>query len=328
MKKVLVIFLLLVTVISSDCLAQQRTKHQPPRKPVAEAAPAPQPEEAKVPPVAGDPSKDNVAIYPFTVASGFDYEYAQSVGNAVESGFVRSTRFNVLERSRFGSIKEEERFKEVNTDNVVRQAAKFGAKYVVTGHITGAATSPVYNSYDHSLGGYQTSISLAFKIIEVETGLIKVAENLNITGSAGSETQAKGNAIAKIDGITRNIIASYFPQKFKFMAIGATEVKKKQNVLTTFKFWGGSDNGIKPGDVVEVYFINYAVNPSTNKKVEEKNNIGWATITAINSGSTATCEVYKPQKYGAAMLEAVNKTPDLVVIEYTGHDRPRNFFGL
>ena len=277
-------------------------------------------------PVAGDPTKDNVAIYPFTSASGFEYDYAESVGTAIEAGFVRSVRFNVVERNRFGAISKEERFKEANTSDLVKMAVKFGAKYIITGHITGANTGELYSSYDHKFQGYQTSISVAFKIIEVETSLIKVSESMNIVGQGGSTALAKGNAYGSIDGITRKLIAANFPQRFKFMALGTTEVKKKQQVLTSFKFWGGADNGVKVGDIVEIYYLSYVTNPATNKQVEEKNSVGIATITAVNSGSTSSCEVYKPQKYGAQMLDLATKTPNLMVIEYTGGSRPRGFF--
>jgi len=313
---------MLVISTGHQCLAQAKSKKTS-LQVVPKTIPPP-PEPSKI---LGDPSKDNIAIYPFTSATGFDYGYAESVGNAVEAGFVRSSRFNVVERNRFGAIKAEERFKEVNTDNIVKIAAKLGAKYIITGHITGASTAEYYSS-DHKYLGYQTTINVAFKIIEVESSLIKASESINIVGQAATSPISKGNAYASLDGITRTLIANYFPQQFKFMSIGTTEVKKKVPVLTTFKFWGGSDNGIKVGDVVQLYYLTYVVNPATNKKIAEKNSIGFATINAINSGSTSTCEVYKPQKYGEQLLNLFTNTPDLVLIEYSGHDRPRNIFGF
>ncbi|RYE29047.1 MAG: hypothetical protein EOP42_15305, partial [Sphingobacteriaceae bacterium] len=148
MKKKLLIFLILFASVNFS-YSQQRSK-----SPVKTAVKKPvsitetkQPEPV-LKPIQIEPGKDVVAIYPFTSASGYDYEYAQSVGNAIESGFVRSVRFNVVERNRFGSISQEERFKEVNTANVVKLAAKLGAKYIITGHITGASTNEVYTS-DH-----------------------------------------------------------------------------------------------------------------------------------------------------------------------------------
>lgn len=331
MKRSLSTLMLLIFLISSNSFAQVKSKKAVPApkpstvsKSASETAPAAQEEVHQQ--TVGDPNRDNVAIYPFTSATGYDYEYAQSVGNAVESGFVRSARFNVVERNRFGAIKDEERFKEVNTDNIVKLAAKFGAKYIITGHITGANTGETRSSYDNKFTGYQTSISLTFKIIEVESGLIKATEAITISGSGGSTAIAKGNAYGSIDGITRKLIAGNFPQRFKFMSVGTTEVKKKQTVLNTFKIWAGSENGIKIGDVVEVYYLTYVVNPTTNRKIEERNHLGIATIIAVNSGSTSTCEVYKPNKYGAPILDVVSKTPELVSIEYTGGTKPRGFF--
>lgn len=327
MKRFLLI--LITSIISQLGFAQSKParKQSAPVKPPVVQNPQPAPAPQAPAPVIGDPTKDNVAIYPFTSASGFDYTYAESVGNAVESGFVRSARFNVVERNRFGSISQEERFKEVNTDNIVKIAAKLGAKYIITGHITGASTAEYYDS-DHRLSGYQTTINVAFKIIEVETSLIKASESVNIIGQGATNPLSKGNAYASINGITRTLIANNFPQQFKFMSVLTTETKKDITMLTVFKFWGGSDNGIKVGDVVQLYSLSYVFNPTTNKKITEKNIIGFATITAINSGSTSTCEVYKPKKYGAQLLDAFTKTPDLVSIEYSGHDRPRGIFGL
>lgn len=324
-------FLLLLTgiaLLNLSLQAQTKTKKQT-SAPVAKTSGTTAVTPAAAPaasPVLGDPGKDNVAIYPFTSAAGFVYDYAEGVGSAVEAGFVRSVRFNVVERNRFGAISKEERFKEVNTSDLVKVAAKFGAKYIITGHITGANTGEVYSTYDHKFQGYQTTISVAFKIIEVESSLIKVSESMNIVGQGATSALSKGNAFASIDGITRRLIAANFPQRFKFMSVGTTEVMKKQQVLTTFKFWGGADNGVKVGDVVEVYYLTYVTNPATNRQVEEKNNIGIATITAVNSGSTASCIVYKPQKYGAKMLELVNKDTGLIIIEYTGGSKPRGFF--
>lgn len=325
MKTKLLVFLMLLACVNLS-YSQQRSKSsvKTATKNTVSPAPVKQP-EPEIKPVLAEPGKEVVAIYPFTSASGYDYSYAQSVGNAIESGFVRSVRFNVVERSRFGAISQEERFKEANTTNVVKVAAKFGAKYIITGFITGASTNEIYDN-EHKFSGYQTSISVAFKIIEVETSLIKASEPIIITGKGGSEAVAKGNAYSSIDEITRRIIASYFPQGFKLMSIASTEIKKKQEVLSTFKFWGGSENGVKVGDVVEIYLLNYIVNPQTNRKVEERTNIGFATVIATNSGTSSTCSVYKPQKFGAQLLNTFKTTPDLVVISYSGGAKPRGFF--
>jgi len=281
--------------------------------------------EEEITPVIAEPGKEIVAIYPFTTSRGYDYEYAQSVGNAVEAGFVKSSRFTVVERTRFGSIKTEERFQEVNTSSIVKVASKFGAKYIVSGHITGANTGELHDSQG-KFTGYQTSISVAFKIIDVETSQIKVTENLNLAGSGGSTASSVGSAYSSIDGVTRRVIASYFPQRFPFMAIVAKETKKKEEQLTAFKIWGGSDHGLKAGDMVEIYVVTEVMNPATKKKISEKQLVGAAEISQINSGTTATCTVFKPRKYGKALLDLVSGTPEIIAIEYTGGQRPKSFW--
>lgn len=276
-------------------------------------------------PVVGEPGKDVIAVYPFTTARGYDYVYAQSVGNAVEAGFVKSNRFTVVERSRFGQIKSEERFEEVNTSQVVKIASKLGAKFIVTGHVTGVSTGETHDTQG-KFTGYQTSISVAFKIIDVESGQIKVTESLTPGGQGGSTASSIGYAYADIDGIPRRIIASYFPQRFPFMAIVSKEEKKKETVLTAFKIWGGSDHGLKKGDMVEVYVLSQVMNPTTRKMVTEKQLVGAAQIAEINSGTTSTCAVWKARKYGKTMLDLMSSTPDKVAIEYTGGARPASFW--
>ncbi len=321
---------LLLTVWISYSVAQSKTKPAAKAKTDIKKNTSPEvkeeaKDEVKDEKVIAEPGKEVIAIYPFTTARGYDYEYAQSVGNAVEAGFVKSNRFTVVERTRFGSIKSEEQFQEVNTSLIVKAASKFGAKYIVSGHITGASTGKLYDNQG-KFDGYQTSISVAFKIIDVETSQIKVTENLNLSGRGGSEANSVGFAYSSIDGVTRRVIGYYFPQRFPFMSIVSKDVKKDEERLTAFKIWGGSDQGLKAGDMVEIYQITETVNPVTKKTVQEKQLIGFAEISQINSGTTATCSVYKYRKYGKALLDLISKTPETVAIEYTGGQRPKSFW--
>lgn len=330
MKTVILILLSVIFYYSGYAQVIAKPKTTTNKSAVAAPKPTTSTAAAKAPendfePIVAEPGKDIIAIYPFTTARGYDYEYAQSVGNAVEAGFVKSNRFTVVERSRFGAINSEERFQEVNTAMVVKAASKFGATYIVSGHITGANTGKLYDK-DGKFDGYQTSISVTFKIIEVATGQIKITESISLSGTGGSTATSIGSAYASIDGVTRRVIAFYFPQRFQFMAILAKDVKKKEEVLASFKIWGGSDNGLKAGDMVEVYVISEIINPTTKKTVIEKQLVGAAQISEVNSGTTATCLVYKPRKYGKTMLDLVSATPDKVAIEYTGGERPVSFW--
>ena len=287
------------------------------------------PQAAMVP---ADPSKPAVAIYYFTTARNYSYDYAIGVGNAVEAGFVRSTRFTIVERNRFGMLKDEERFKEANTGDIIGKASKMGAKIIVTGHIVGVSTGNIVSILDKQPTGKEyTEISLSFKIIDVASGEIKVSELINGRGEGTTSTETLQNAYLTIDKVIRAHIGNYLPQRFKLMSVVATNTRKKVEYLESFKIWGGSDNGLKPGDAVEIYMLSYLNNPATGKQVEEKKLIAHATITEVNSGSTATCVILNTSdasKYNPAILNIVTTQQDKIAIEYKGnwYEKPKSFW--
>jgi hypothetical protein len=273
------------------------------------------------------PDREVTAIYHFTSARDYAYDYAESIGNAVEAGFVKSNRFTVVERSRFGQIKEEEKFKEANTSRLVKLGAKFGARYIVLGHVVGVSTGS--GSKNTVLTGtvleHNANITFALKIVEVETGQITVSESIGITGtSSQSEGAALGEAYTQIDGKVRQFINNYFPQRFAFMELVEKDARK--NFTKVIKIWGGSDQGLKANDVVEIYKISHATHPVTKKKVESKQLIGKARIMEVNGTSIATCKVLNPGKDGLAIQELLDSQPEIMVIEYSGRVRSASLF--
>ena len=78
--------------------------------------------------------------------------------------------------------------------------------------------------------------------------------------------------------------------------------------------------------MVEVYVLSEIMNPTTKKMITEKQFVGAAQISAINSSTTATCTVWRARKYGAAMHDLMTNNPHKVAIEYTGGARPASFW--
>lgn len=265
-----------------------------------------------------DADKITVAIYPFTSARSFSYEYATSVGNAVEAGFVRSGRFNVVERSKFKVLSEEDRFKEAQTSEMVEQATRLGAKIVVTGHVIGSSSGQMVDANRRPTGKQYMELSVSFKIIDTKTGTIEMSETINGKGIESTSAAATQAAYAEIDRIARAYVATYLPQRFVFMAVDGVKDRKKDSYLESFKIWGGSDNGLKVGDVLQLYLISTLTNPTTKEVIEEKKLLAEATVAEINSGSTSTCKVVTPAKYGQSLLDLVNNSPEKVAIEYQG----------
>lgn len=272
--------------------------------------------------------KDVVAVYHFTISREYSYDYAVGSGNAVEAGLVRSTRFTVVERNRFGSMKEEDKFKEANTSEIVNVASRFGAKTIVTGHIVGVSRGSVVGSNGIPTLEKFCEISLSFKIIDVETGQIKVSETIRGKGYEGTEAGAIQQAYSAIDQLVRSQIGFYLPQRFAFMEILTKGQKKKFDYLDKFKIWGGSDHGLKPNDVVILFLVSSRTNPTTGKTIEEKKMVGTARILEVNSSETSTCQVVDAVRYKDALLLLAQSSPDQLSIEYKGHvyERPKTFW--
>ncbi|HRO42826.1 MAG TPA: CsgG/HfaB family protein [Flavipsychrobacter sp.] len=265
------------------------------------------------------PTKDAVAIYHFTTSRDYSYDYALGVGNAVEAGVLKSNRFRVVERNRFGLIKEEDKFKEANTTELVSKAGKLGAKIIITGHVTGVSRGNVVNSSNVATGNEYVDISLSFKLVDVASGEIVKSEIVRGEGKGKNYAEAAQYAYVSISDIIRAHIGAYLPQRFKYMSTVSTGTKKRGEYLDKFKIWGGSDDGLQINDVVDIYSVSYLTNPNTNQKVEEKQSLGKANVLEINSGSTATCRMIDGPRNGVAILQAIKNSADNLVIEYKGN---------
>jgi hypothetical protein len=263
--------------------------------------------------------KETIAVYHFTADRGYSYDYALGAGNAIEAGILRSNRFVVVERTRFGVIREEDKFRKANTSDIVDRAAKLGAKTVVTGHVVGVSRGDIISGGGKYNGKQYIEISLSFKIIDVTTSQIMKSEIIRGRGEGKNTAEAMQSAYLAIDRLGRAYIGDYLPQQFKYMSTLETERKKDTELLKRFKIWGGSDDGLQTDDVVNVYHVTYLTNPNTGKQVEEKKLIGQAKIDEVNSGSTSTCTLLFYKKYGAAVMDAITHSPNDVRLEYKGN---------
>lgn len=320
MKKVLTTALIIVTALG--CVNAQKSKTKQSSK-AAATQPAPAMEEELIPVVA-EKGKDVVAIYPFT-SSGFSwYDYAFNAGTAVEAGFVRSKRFTVVERTRFGVIKQEDLFKEANTQEIVKKATKLGAKIVVTGHVMAVTNGTEAQSFPAGSYKYISQLSMAFKIIDVESGEITKSETILGKGKGGTLAEAFQGSYEDVDRQARFYVAEYLPQRFEY----ASEVEvDKKNRLKKFKIWGGSDHGIKENDLVEIYRLTQIVSPK-GKKIEEKKLLGTAKVIEVNSTESSTCELQKSGDIGESLLTELKEKPGTIAFEYKGNIKKKGPFGF
>ncbi len=328
MKKFLLFTVLFTMAVCSYTTTQAQKKSKAPAKTNTPATTAPvENTEEELTPAIPEKGKEVVAVYPFT-CSGFSYyDYALNAGTAVESGLVRSKRFVVVERSRFGAIKQEELFKEANTEEIVRKAKKLGAKIVVTGNVMSATNGT--QGQKNVLGGgisykYLAQLNIMFKIIDVETGAILKSEPVLGSGKGNTPSEAMQESYKDMDRQARVYVAEFLPQRFQY----ASEVEvDKKNRLKKFKIWGGSDQGLKEKDVVEIYRLSYTVSPK-GKRIEEKKLLGTAKIIEINSTESCTCELQKSGDIGESLLQEIKEKPETIVFEYKGTTKSGGLFGF
>ncbi len=326
MKKVTSIIALIVLLSGFSANAQKKTK--PAAKATTQKTTTAQvPAEEELVPVTAEKGKEVVAVYPFT-CSGFSYyDYALNAGTAIESGLVRSKRFTVVERNRFGIIKQEELFKEANTEDIVRKAKKLGAKIVVTGNVMSATdgTQGQHNAFTNGVSyKYIAQLNIMFKIIDVETGAILKSEAVLGSGKGNTPSEAMQESYKDMDTKARIQVAEFLPQRFQY----ASEVEvDKKNRLKKFKIWGGSEQGLKEKDVVEIYRLTYTINPK-GKKIEEKKLVGTAKIIEINSVESCTCELQKSGDIGESLLNEIKEKPETIVFEYKGTAKNGGFLGF
>ncbi len=267
-----------------------------------------------------------LAVYHFTGDRYYYSDYAYSVREAVESGFVNAARFIMVERTKFDQLNDENKFREINTEDAVQIGKNIGANLVVLGHVAGVATGSEQKTHLVVVNGdkyymeYTGKITINLKIVDVESSQIVVSETITVTKeSRNSTASALANAMTHIPNVTRSFINRNFPQEFKFMAI--TNIHEKKDAVREFKMWAGSNQGLRPGDIVSIYKRNAVKNPYTGEVVENNEHIGDAAIIAVNGGDISTLSFMDWRSRGNMLKDEANLNPENLVIYYTGKSK-------
>jgi hypothetical protein len=267
-----------------------------------------------------------LAVYHFTGDRYYYHDYAQSVREAVESGFVNSNRFVIVERTKFDQLSEENQFREINTQDAVRIGQNIGANLVVLGHVAGVATGSERKSHLIVVNGnqyyteYYGKITINLKIVDVESSQIIVSETLNISkDSRESTASALANVMSHVPNVTRSFINNNFPQEFMVMDI--TEIDAKRDAVKELKIWAGSNHGIRLGDVVSIYKRSEVKNPYTGETSQNNEFIGNAEIIAVNGGDISTADFMNWRKQGNTLKREIESNPEEIIVYYTGKRR-------
>lgn len=264
------------------------------------------------------PEKEIIAILDFTHRSGPSMEqYARSVQNAVETGFVKSSRFVVVERSRIDALVAEMQTQEVMSDDVVANIGKtLGASYVVLGNLESASAERQYTKNENGqreAQGYKATVSFQVKIVEVESAQIKATEQIitNSSSLAALTDQGKDAAIAeainRIDYAVEDFIIKTFP--IEMFIIQITEEKRGKAEMV--EVLGGSELGLHERDRLAVVII--SEREIRGRVIRTANEIGELRVESITGPETCLCKVMKGDE---EIFDAMKNGTELIAIFY------------
>jgi len=246
--------------------------------------------------------KTPVGILPFTYVSGaVDYQHVNSIQETVINAFVKTRRFNIVDRSKTDALKKEKELQKTDDfidGSVVEQGRNLGAAYLVSGHIISAKAEAVRSDdgRGHVTITYKAKLSISLKVIDVASGQVIASETIEPkSGSflgglfgigATSETESITKAIQKIEGKIDEFVANNFPVMFAIVEI---QEKDGQGGATKVLLAGGSGFGLKSGDKLKVVELTEV--EVYGKKLFRKKEIGELTVSAVEDENFSICSV-------------------------------------
>ncbi len=258
--------------------------------------------------------KTTVGILSFTHAT--DAANAQDVSTiheAVTNAFVKTKRFNIVDRTKLDAIKKEKELQKSDDfidGDVIEQGKSAGATFLISGHVISAQAQKM----ETSEGGvtYKAKLVVSLKVIDVSTGQIITSETIEpkagstIGGMMGvgaySPSIAVAKSIKKIEDKIDDFVNRNFPISFSIVEI---QEKDGKGVAKTLLLGGGSGFGLKKGDRLKVVLVSeIEVN---GKKMTRKKEIGEIKITKIEDENFSICSINNGGDIIATNFEAKAK---------------------
>ncbi len=259
-----------------------------------------------------------VAILPFTYAeNAVDFQHVNTIQETVINAFVKTRRFNIVDRSKTDAIKREKELQKTDDfidGSVVEQGRNLGAAYLVSGHILSARSEQMRS--DDGKGKvtitYKAKLSINLKVLDVTSGQVITSETIepksgsvlgNLFGiGASTEIESFAKAIEKIQTKIDEFVAKNFPVMF---FIAEIQEKDGQGAATKILLAGGSGFGLKKGDKLKVVELTeFDIN---GRKVTRKKEIGEIKIEVVEDENFSICSVTEGGMEIGARFEAKAK---------------------
>ena len=247
--------------------------------------------------------KIGVGIMPFTSAqSSANAQTINSIQETVVNAFVKTKRFNIVDRSKMEALKKEKNLQKSEDfidGSVIAQGVALGANFLISGHIISATAERMEGSSvisGESTATYKAKLSIDLKVIDVATGQIITSERIEpkggssfggIMGTAPSTPEAAIlKAIKGIEDKIDKFVDKNFPVTFHIVEI---QEKDGKGNATKIMIAGGSAFNLKKGDKLKV--VEVSIIEVNGKKLERKKELGELRITKVEDENFSTCSV-------------------------------------
>jgi Ser-tRNA(Ala) deacylase AlaX len=247
--------------------------------------------------------KTGVGIMTFTYVQGSaDAGDVYSIQETVTNSFVKTKRFNMVDRSKMDALKKEKDLQKTEDfiDGAsIQQGISLGASYLIAGHVISAQAERMEtppSSTGQVTVSYKAKLSISLKVIDVSTGQVITSETIEpkggsmIGGMMGVAPSSPEAAISKaIKGIEDKIdefVAKNFPATFPIVEI---QEKDSKGNATKLMIAGGSAFNLKKGDKLKV--VEVSTIEVNGKKLDRKKEIGEIKISKVEDENFSICSV-------------------------------------
>jgi curli biogenesis system outer membrane secretion channel CsgG len=248
--------------------------------------------------------KIGVGVMPFSNLGNASQGDVIAIQEAVTNAFVKTKRFNIVDRSKMEALKKEkdlQKSEDFIDGTVIEQGHSLGASYLISGKVSSVTKSSGYKNRTKLDGTTESvlvneaQINFSCQVIDVATGQVINSETFSNSGggqgffggsSAGSVDAAFTQSLSSLTSDIDKWVNKNFPATFPIVEI--QEKDSKGNAIKVM-IAGGSAFNLQKGDrlkVVEVSTIEV-----NGKKLERKKEIGELKISKVEDENFSTCSV-------------------------------------
>lgn len=300
--------------------------------------------------------KPKIAMLKFTYDknNGNAEHYATTLQDKVTEGFVKSKRFEVIERNQMDQLIGEMKTQEVSSDSQIAKLGNtLGVQYVILGNVSNVSAGDIKGSqqwdwnrrgswtYTGSDVGFTAQVAVALRVVEVATGKIKVVETLQAkVGDAGKVGAAMGalgggagilaqgtakatmakspeEAISKAIEKLDEDVTKFIDRNFPlYVDILEATPSKKGDAIGMMEINVGSEMGFEKGDVLKVVKVNQR--EIKGRKTFSLDYLGLIKIVQVTGEITSKGEIIKG---GPEIKAAWDADKDKVRVLFDGNKK-------